>query len=206
MNFLKEMYQRFAVTSREKKYLADLSRPLRLHLGCGPIRAPEFCNVDLLPSAATDVVDDVSTLVKFRDNSVSEIYACHVLEHFGHDAIPSILNRWKDVLEPGGILRISVPDMDRIVKIYMDNFAHFQIPGNTPWIGLIWGGQTTHYDFHKTGFNPCWLRYLLTSSGFVECQEYPHKPHFAGLEDASLAHEPFGQFLSLNMMCRKPAL
>ncbi|WP_300156620.1 hypothetical protein [Solidesulfovibrio sp.] len=159
--------------------------------------------MDVLLTPAADVVDDIAVLRKFRNGSVAEIYACHVLEHFGHDQVPLILRRWHEVLAPGGLLRISVPDMDRIVRIYTENFAHFQVPGHTPWIGLIWGGQTTPYDYHKTGFNPCWLRHLLTQAGFVDCEEYPHEPHFAGLVDGSLAHEPFGQFLSVNMLCRK---
>lgn len=206
MNPIKKLYHRFAVTNRERRYMADLPRPLRLHLGCGHIRAEGFCNVDVLPTAATDVVDDIASLRKFQKGSVMEIYACHVLEHFDHEAVPPILKRWYEVLEPDGTLRISVPDMDRIVQIYIDNFAHFQVPGHTPWIGLIWGGQTTPYDYHKTGFNPCWLRYLLAQAGFVDCEEYPHEPHFAGLTDGSLAHEPFGRFLSVNMLCRKPGL
>ena len=41
----------------------------------------------------------------------------------------------------GGEIRISVPDIDRIVRIYTRNWEHFQTEGNSPWIGLIYGGQ-----------------------------------------------------------------
>lgn len=179
--------------------------PYRLHLGCGNIHAQGYCNVDIAPTGVTDVIDDVSSLKRFPDKSASEIYACHVLEHFCHDDIPRILRRWYDVLQPGGLLRLSVPDIDRIVKIYLDNWQHFQTPGNSPWIGLIYGGQSTQYDFHKTGFNFCWMKYLLEGCGFINCQEYRHFPHFIdGLVDGSLAQEPFGVYLSLNIMAVKP--
>ena len=175
--------------------------PDRLHLGCGPIRFSGFCNVDIVATKAVDVVDDVSELRYFPENYATEIYACHVLEHFPHAAIPGILRRWHAVLKPGGLLRISVPDIDRIVKIYLENWNHFQTPGNSPWIGLLYGGQDSPYDFHKTGFNFCWLKLLLENAGFHAIAEYPHEPHFAGdVRDGSLAHEPFAEYLSLNIM------
>jgi hypothetical protein len=129
-----------------------------------------------------------------------------VLEHFGHAEIPPILAAWRRVLKPGGTLRISVPDLDRIVKIYRKNWKHFQTPGNAPWTGLIYGGQLDAYDFHKTGFNLCWLKFLLEGAGFEAVRPYPHAPHFIpGLKDASLATEPFGEYLSLNVRARKPS-
>lgn len=177
----------------------------RLHLGCGNIRLPGFCNVDILKTSAVDVVSDISRLDKFADNSIELIYACHVLEHFSHDEAVRVLRRWFDVLKPGGELRVSVPDIDRIVKIYIDNWQHFQTPGNSPWIGLLYGGQGDPYDFHKTGFNFCWMKHLLEEVGFTGIAEYPHEPHFVpGVVDASLAKEPFGVFLSLNVVAQKP--
>jgi len=183
----------------------NLSNAKRLHLGCGYIRLPGFCNVDILATHAVDIVSDISKLENFKDNSIELIYACHVLEHFSHDDALRVLKRWYQVLAPGGTLRISVPDIDRIVKIYVKNWAHFQTPGNSPWIGLLYGGQGDSYDFHKTGFNFCWMKYLLEGIGFADIQEYSHEPHFVpGAADASLAHEPFGEFLSLNVVASKP--
>jgi SAM-dependent methyltransferase len=176
----------------------------KLHLGCGNIRLPEFCNVDILNTMAVDVVSDISKLDNFSNNSIDLIYACHVLEHFSHEEVKKVLSRWYQVLAPGGELRISVPDIDRIVKIYNENWHHFQTPGNTPWIGLLYGGQGDPYDFHKTGFNFCWMKYLLENIGFEEINEYPHEPHFVpGFKDASLATAPFGKFLSLNVIAKK---
>jgi len=188
------------------KKISDFKSPYRLHLGCGNINIEGFCNVDVLHTVGVDIVDDIRSLKKFPAHSVGEIYACHVLEHFAHDEITPILKRWLEVLQPGGVIRISVPDIDRIVRIYADNPAHFNTPGNSPWVGLIYGGQSTPYDFHKTGFNFCWLKYLLEQVGFENCVEYPHEPHFIeGVVDASMAKEPFGQFFSLNIMASKPA-
>ena len=180
---------------------------LRLHLGCGDISLPGFVNVDASKTFASNVIDDITTLGSFGSDVAAEIYACHVLEHFSHDEVPMILKRWFDVIQPDGTIRISVPDMDKIVKIYNANWQHFQTEGHSPWIGLIYGGQKDRYDYHKTGFNFVWLRKLLSDAGFVDIKEYPLAPHFCGegIKDASLSDEPFGEKFSLNIMAHKPA-
>jgi glycosyltransferase involved in cell wall biosynthesis/MoaA/NifB/PqqE/SkfB family radical SAM enzyme/predicted SAM-dependent methyltransferase len=178
---------------------------LKLHLGCGHIRIDGFVNVDIDPQVpAVDLVDNIGELSRFSSNSASTIYACHVMEHFSTNEVLPVLLRWYDVLEPDGELRISVPDIDRIVKIYSKNWEHFQTPPNTPWIGLIYGGQGDQYDFHKTGFNFVYLKHLLEQAGFTDIEEYPHSPHWLGIEDASLANAPFNEYLSLNIKAKKP--
>lgn len=179
--------------------------PRRLHLGCGPRRAEGFCNVDVMDLPSVDVVDDVGTLQNIPDAFADEIYASHVLEHFAEAEVPGVLATWHRKLRPGGTLRISVPDMDRITRIYQANLEHFKTPGHAPWNGLIYGGQDDAHDFHKSGYNANWLARLLEQAGFEGIEEYPHEPHFIpGFVDASLANEPFGDFISLNIMARRP--
>lgn len=178
---------------------------LKLHLGCGPVHVPGFLNVDIdLSFPAVDVLDDVRKLRRCRERSAAVIYACHVLEHFSHAEVLLVLRRWCEVLKPGGELRVSVPDIDRIVQIYSKNWQHFQTPPNTPWIGLIYGGEASPYDYHKTGFNFAYLKYLLLQVGFVDVEEYPQWPHWLGIEDDSLANEPFKEYVSVNVKAKKP--
>ncbi|CAM3601737.1 class I SAM-dependent methyltransferase [Thalassospira profundimaris] len=189
----------------KRKSPRDFERPYQLHLGCGNVALSGYINVDVMNTLGVDVIDDIRSLKRFPENSASQIYACHVLEHFGHDEILPIPKRWYEVLMPGGEIRISVPDIDKIIKIYSDNPQHFQTPGNSPWIGLIYGGQSTPYDYHKTGYNFCWLKHLMEQCGFEDFNEYPHEPHFIpGTVDASIAKEPFGVHFSLNMKAKKP--
>ena len=177
----------------------------KLHLGCGHIHAEGWCNVDVLSTGATDLVMDISTLPGLADDTVEMIYSCHVLEHFSEAEVPEILSRWFEVLRPGGEIRISVPDLDAITRIYQKNIEHFRVAGNQPWIALIYGGQKDAYDFHKTGFNYCWLKYLLEQAGFTDVSLYEHLPHFIhGQVDNSIADAPFGEFLSLNVKAFKP--
>lgn len=139
----------------------DFSPPYRLHLDCTNIKLAGFCNVDALETIAADTADDIRSLKKFLNGRVQKIYACHVLEHFAHEEVMSLLRCWFDVLQSGGVLCISEPDIDRIMRIYQKNPAHVQTKGRFSWIGLIYGGQSTSYDNQKTSFNVCWWASML---------------------------------------------
>ena len=192
-------------THRFRRNNAALSQHTRLHLGCGAVRVEGYLNIDASYRAkAADLVCDLVDLDQyFEPGSVDAIYACHVLEHFSTKDAEALLRGFWRLLAVDGELRLSVPDLDRIVKIYSKNWEHFQTPSNSPWVGLIYGGQGTPYDYHKTGFNFCWMKHLLLEAGFSHVEEYAHVPHPLGIVDASLAKEPFGEYLSLNVLATK---
>ena len=53
---------------------------MKLHVGCGERFLPGWKHLDARNFPHVDYVTD--KLDMFADNSVEEIYACHVLEHF----------------------------------------------------------------------------------------------------------------------------
>jgi predicted SAM-dependent methyltransferase len=188
------------MSQRKRLRRVDASTSTKLHLGCGGVAIPGFCNVDVDPHTAADIVDDISTLEKFPNGHADLVYACHVLEHLPLAEVATTLGSWHRVLRPGGEVFISVPDLDRIVQIYASHLEHFQTRPNNPWLGLIYGGQVDRFDFHRTGFNLAWVSELLERAGFRDVREYPHLPHPFGVVDASLADAPFGEFVSLNVV------
>jgi predicted SAM-dependent methyltransferase len=133
-----------------------------LHLGCGYVIHPRFINVDVLPLRHVHYVQSVERLHRFRDDSVDLIYSSHCLEHFSHQAVPSILVEWRRVLKPGGILRLSVPDFDAILKIYQDNGFSVESIQAT-----LMGGQDYASNYHKIIFNHGSLTRLFKDAGFV---------------------------------------
>ncbi len=47
----------------------------------------------------------------FPDESMKAVYASHVLEHIPSDALDSLFEEFHRILEPGGILRVVVPNL-----------------------------------------------------------------------------------------------
>ena len=82
---------------------------IRLNLGAGPYNDPRYTPLDI--KTGTDV-----RKLPYADGSVSEVYASHLLEHFSFRERDAVLAEWVRVLEPGGILRIAVPDAKKVAS------------------------------------------------------------------------------------------
>ncbi len=54
------------------------------------------------------------------DDSVRALYSSHMLEHFGQRRAGLFLEEAKRVLAPGGIIRLAVPDLARLVGRYLE--------------------------------------------------------------------------------------
>lgn len=135
-----------------------------VHIGCGTTNGPEFINVDARPLAHVHVVtDDITSLRDFAADSVDLVYMCHILEHIKADDLKHVLSELKRVLKVGGVLRLSVPDFDRLVEVY--NASGKDI--NTIAKQLM-GGQDHEYNIHYSVFNHRRLSELLKEVGFRE--------------------------------------
>lgn len=138
-----------------------------LHLGCGPVNHPQFINIDLIPAPHVHYVRSISNLKPFRDNSVDLIYASHCIETFSPLKIPDILSEWYRVLKPGGIVRIAVPDFDKIIELYLA--ANRNIEVIRPF---LMGEQNHKLSIHMSIFNRQSLSCLLKQAGFINIQEW----------------------------------
>jgi predicted SAM-dependent methyltransferase len=132
-----------------------------IHLGCGEINAPGFINVDARPAAHVHYVVDVTDLSMFDDETADLVYACHVFEHFLPAKHREVLWEWRRILKPGGVLRLSVPDFDKLVGIYQacgSNVADIVDP--------LLGSTEDGYPAHRWLFNQRNLRDLMRDAGF----------------------------------------
>lgn len=174
---------------------------MKLHLGCGPRYIPGFLHIDAQHAPHVDIVGPVEQL-PFEDNSVSLIYASHVLEHFGRYAYKAVLKEWFRVLKPGGILRLSVPDFAACAAIYYENGLADGLSG---LVGLIIGGQRNEHDFHKMIFDEDFLCHELHETGFCEVRRWDWRvTEHTDVDDYSQAHIPHmrkenGRLMSLNL-------
>lgn len=154
-------------TFRKPKYPDNYGESIYLHLGCGNVDHPAFVNIDAVPAPHIHYVMPIDNLSKFTNETVDLIYACHCLEHFSHKELPRIVMEWKRVLKIGGILRVSVPDFDRLLDIYKEN--SFNI--DTIVCPLL-GSHANYYDFHKAIFNEKSLVKLFMEAGFSEVRKW----------------------------------
>jgi len=67
------------------------------------------------------LVYDLSKGIPAADNSVDAVYHSHMLEHLDRDIAEVFVREVRRVLRPGGIHRISVPDLEPIVRTYLSN-------------------------------------------------------------------------------------
>ncbi|BAY07241.1 class I SAM-dependent methyltransferase [Calothrix sp. NIES-2098] len=140
---------------------------INLHLGCGKVNHPKFINIDARPASHIHYVRAIDDLSPFKNNSVNLIYACHCLEHFSYNQVPLILKEWHRALKINGTLRISVPDFDKLIKIYQDCNQNLDAI-----MGLLMGGQDYQFNFHKAAFNEASLKKLLLNVGFQEVKTW----------------------------------
>lgn len=149
---------------------------IRLNLGGRGTKIPGFLTVDLSKEHDVDMSADVSKL-PIEDDSVSEIYASQILEHFPHVQTLDVLSEWHRVLRPKGKIVIGVPDFDRAVALYKQY-------GLTDYIcNFLYGDQTYDLAYHYAPFTFARLAGLLSKGGFVGIKRLTVMPH--GLADCS---------------------
>ena len=93
----------------------------RLHLGCGTKHLDDYINIDIRYLPGVDEVNNIKFLRNYSDGSIDEIYACHVLEHFGRWEYKDVLRRWYELLSTNGLLRIAVPNFEAVCHHYVKN-------------------------------------------------------------------------------------
>ena len=121
-----------------------------LNLGCGSKTSPACINIDwsirfklarnpilqacVFPFMDPQQIEKVRRLdyitfgnlkkgIPWPHNSAEAIYHSHVLEHIDRESVMPFLLEIKRVLKPGGVHRIVVPDFQRLVRAYLEDFC-----------------------------------------------------------------------------------
>ncbi len=64
---------------------------------------------------------DATKKIPLKDNSVEILYSSHMLEHLDRDEVKLFLKEAWYVLKPGGIIRLVVLNLEKLVKEYLNN-------------------------------------------------------------------------------------
>lgn len=133
-----------------------------LHIGCGPKSSPEFINIDAQPFPHIHIVtDDITNLSGFDSGTVDLVYMCHILEHIKRKDLKDVLAEIKRVLKTSGVLRLSVPNFDRLLDVYNASGKNMDVICRQ-----LMGGQDHDYNIHYSVFNTHSLTQLLQQAGF----------------------------------------
>lgn len=154
---------------------------MKLNLGEGPKPLAGYIGVDRKNGQE-------AYPLAYPDNAAEVIYASHLLEHFTPPEIPKVLAEWVRVLEPGGVLKIAVPDFAKICAWYQNK------QWDKPIHASLMGGQTNDEDFHRSIFDENSLRVRMQQAGLVDI-----KPWRAEITDCASLE------VSLNLQGTKPA-
>lgn len=176
---------------------------MKLHLGCGKRHIPGFVHIDAIDYPHVDHVASIDNLSFIPDGSVELIYTCHVLEHFKRRDVVRVLKEWHRVLQPGGVLRVSVPDFEKLCEVYL-KYKDLNLV-----IGALFGRQDYLYNIHYNAFDFPVLKQALEEAGFRDVRRYDWRDtEHAHIDDYSQAYIPHmdkenGILISLNVEARK---
>jgi predicted SAM-dependent methyltransferase len=92
---------------------------VKLHFGCGPRILPGWVNIDGWRFHGVDFVTDLRQPLPFADATCRLIFTEHVFEHIDVEFRLPVLRELRRVLEPGGTLRIVVPDCAQFANAYL---------------------------------------------------------------------------------------
>jgi SAM-dependent methyltransferase len=164
---------------RERLGLADPEArgTRKIEIGGGPHAQPGYLHVDVDPGAHhLEAVAEAWDL-PFPDSWATEILSVHQLEHVHPSQLLDTLREWRRVLQPGGVVRVHVPNGPEL----MTAFNRSSIDEKWPIMGSLLGmycspearrpGDLTVRSDHQIIFDRPVLRWALTEAGFEPVED-----------------------------------
>ena len=133
----------------------------KLNLGCGNFFRWGYVNIDKYNSRA-DEMADVCDLHRYRDNSVAEVLAEHLIEHLPRRMVPQALREWYRVLKSGGRLILHCPNFELYLREWLEADTDYR----RGWGIINIFGHDEEGMYHKNGLTVDILRALVEEAGF----------------------------------------
>lgn len=118
-----------------------------LNLGCGQRYHPDWTNINFTSTGEAVIAHNLKDGIPFPDQSFDVVYHSHVLEHFSKTEAEPFIKECYRVLRPQGILRVVVPDLEEMARMYLhslnqvsDGFSEWD--DNYEWMLLEMYDQT----------------------------------------------------------------
>ncbi len=169
-------------------YPSAPGRKLVLNVGCGyPLRqklhrhfyGPEWQEIrlDLDPTVQPDIVCSMIDMRPVSANTIDAVWSSHNLEHLQRHEVPLALAEFLRVLKPGGLLLLTLPDLQQVAQLVVDDrledHAYLSPSGPVTPLDMIFGhaaslARGNRFMAHRTGFTARTLAQALVEAGFVE--------------------------------------
>jgi predicted SAM-dependent methyltransferase len=170
-DYHKVQLARSALT-RDRPQFMNLKKPvLILDVGCGANMRPENINLDYDWQPGVDVCCDITNGLPFPDNYVAGIFTEHCLEHIPFRSTMFVLEEFRRILQPGGYIRVVVPDLE----IYIDSYksgAPMPYASGDPVDGIYSSAMTINRIMRNHGhqfiYDFATMEKLLARSCFCE--------------------------------------
>ncbi|MCH7778235.1 MAG: methyltransferase domain-containing protein [Gemmatimonadetes bacterium] len=165
----------------------------RLHIGGKQVKEG-WKILNIQPGKGVDFVGDAADLSQFDDETFDEVYASHVIEHLGYQKeLPAALKGIHRILKPGGVFRMSVPDLETLCKLFLHDGIDFN--GKFQIMRMMFGGQVDEHDFHKVGLTWDIARHYFGQAGF----KTPRRVQEFGIFDDASSLKVGKVLISLNV-------
>lgn len=90
-----------------------------LQIGAGSIQLANWMNSDFVGTPGIDFPLDITQPLPFPDACLDAIYGSEVVEHIERRQVMPFLRESCRVLKPGGVLRLTTPDITAVAQIYL---------------------------------------------------------------------------------------
>jgi len=166
-------------------------KDLLVNIGAGDCGLDGWVNMDGYKCDGVNCLYDPRAKMPFEDNSVKGIFSEHFFEHIHYtEEAPTFLKECHRVLQPGGVLRLIVPDAGRYLKAYaaQDPWAELKPlrplddDGVDPYFG--WSYNTPmelmnavfrQSQEHKFAYDYETMEFIMRQNGFSQIQQQSYQ-------------------------------
>jgi len=152
--------------------------PRKFQFGSGPHRLEGWLNTDFEPWVDGVFHLDMRDPLPFPDNVLDIAASEHVFEHFSYEDGRKIAAELFRCLKPGGLIRMSMPDLDRYIALWNENPSEEQVAYMRAYVDIEHAGapvtpcMTLNLAMrsfgHKFIYDRATLQDLLLKAGFVD--------------------------------------
>jgi predicted SAM-dependent methyltransferase len=160
-----------------------------VNLGCGQKYHKDWINIDFVSNSRDVIQHNLLDGIPINDNDVDLVYHSHVLEHFSKERGDYFIKECYRILKVNGVIRIAVPDLETIVKEYLNNLqlaiaGDVKAKHNYEWIKLELfdqmvrnesGGDMKNYLYQPIVKNESYVFKRIGSEGEIIRESFLNK-------------------------------